>query len=81
MSAAAASPCTDESLLFDEGAGAAEPADRHLQDLLQGLVHVSQALQVHTVPQRVIQPGRTHSLLLERRTQSILDFYRILADL
>lgn len=54
------SPCADKTLLFYVGAGAADSADPRLQDLLQGVVHVSQALQVHTVPQRVIQPGRTH---------------------
>lgn len=57
---AVASPCAVKSRLLHEGAGAADPADPQLQDLLHGLVHVNQTLQVHTVPQRFVQPGRTH---------------------
>lgn len=68
------SPCADKTQLFYEGAGAADSADPRLQDLLQGLVHVSQAVQVHTVPQTVIQPGQTQG---EDRTVSAVLFVEL----
>lgn len=61
------SPGAGELQLFHEGAGAAQHADSGLQHLAQGWTRVGQALQIHTVPQRLIKPGGKNSIHQDAR--------------
>ena len=51
------SPGAGEVLLLHEGARAAQPADAGVQHLLQSRARVGQTLQIHAVPQGLVEPG------------------------
>lgn len=57
------SPGARKVQLLHEGARAAQHADAGLQHLLQSWTRVGQPLQIHAVPQRLIQPATVKARL------------------